>query len=101
MNKRYKITRLDEQNNPTLTLEECQIYFAAQQDFTYEESYTASSAEGVHMTLKGDFFMWKVDAIEFPFRFFDGEIYVAVSQPMIMARMERIAEELNAIYIEG
>lgn len=101
MNIRYKITRLDEQNNPLLTLEECKNFFAAQRDFTYQESYTASSSEGVHMTLKGDFFMWKTETAEFPFRFFDGEIYVAVSQPLIQQRMEQIAEALNASYVEG
>lgn len=101
MNKRYKITRLDEQGNPLLTMEEIQAFFATQTDFEYKLSYTASNKEGVHMTLKGDFFMWQKDGVEIPFRLFDGEIYVAVSQPVIMDKMVELAEGLKAIYVEG
>lgn len=101
MNKRFKITRLNEQGEPTLTLAECQTFFATQPDFEYKESYTASSKEGVHMTLKGDFFMWQVGEVEIPFRMFDGEIYVAISDDVIMQKMVTLAEGLQAEYIEG
>ena len=39
------------------------------------------------MTIKGDFFMWQIQDVSFPFRFFDGEIYVAVSHPIILENL--------------
>mgnify|MGYP003467425758 FL=1 len=100
MNKRYKITRLDAQGNPTLSLEECQNFFATQSDFIYSDSFGASQ-DGVHMKIKGHFFMWQVENIQIPFRFFDGEVYVAVSHPAILDKVKEIAHLLEAIYVEG
>lgn len=101
MNKRYKITRLDEQENPTLTLEECQAVFATLEGFEYQDFFTATSKEGVGMTLKGDFFMWKLEEAQVPFRFFGGEVYVAISKPEILDKAIEIAEVLKATYVEG
>lgn len=57
MNPRYKITRLNREGNPQLTLEECQSFFATQADFQYNDAFGASQY-GVHMKIKGHFFMW-------------------------------------------
>lgn len=101
MNKRFKITKLDAQQYPTLTLEQCKAYFATLPDFTYEDAFVSKNSEGVTMTIKGEFFMWQIQDISFPFRFFDGEIYVAVSHPMIMEKGQEIADDLQADFIEG
>jgi hypothetical protein len=100
MNTRYKITRLDEQGNPTLSLEECQSFFATQADFVYNDSFVVSQ-DGVQMKITGHFFMWQLDNVQVPFRFFDGEIYVAVSHPVILDKLMEIARQLEANYVEG
>ena len=100
MNTRYKITRLDAQGNPMLTLEECQSFFATQSDFEYKDSFGASQ-DGVHMKIKGHFFMWQVENVQIPFRFFEGEIYVAVSHPIVLDKTMEIARLLEAVYVEG
>lgn len=100
MNTRYKITRLDKEGNPTLSLEECQNFFATQPDFEYSDAFGASQ-DGVHMKIKGHFFMWQVENVQIPFRFFEGEIYVAVSHPVVLDKTMDIARRLEAMYIEG
>lgn len=100
MNTRYKITRLDQEGNPLLTLEECQRFFATLPDFVYNDSFGVSQ-DGVHMKITGHFFMWQVENGQIPFRFFDGEIYVAVSHPVIKDKMVAIARSLEAMYVEG
>ena len=100
MKTRYKISRLDAQGNPTLTLEECHNYFSTQPDFEYNESFGASQ-DGVHMKIKGHFFMWQLEQATIPFRFFDGEIYVAVSHPIILEKTMEISRQLEAVYVEG
>ncbi len=100
MNTRYKITRLDAQGNPTLSLEECQSFFAGKSDFIYNDSFSASQ-DGVQMKIKGHFFMWQMEDVQIPFRFFDGEIYVAVPNPSVLDKTIEIARQLEANYIEG
>lgn len=100
MNTRYKITRLDAQDNPTLTLEECQSFFAKLPDFVYCDSFGASQ-DGVHMKIAGHFFMWQVEDAQIPFRFYDGELYVAIPHPIVMEKMKEVARGLEANYIEG
>ena len=100
MNTRYKITRLDQEGNPTLSLEECQNFFATQADFVYTDSFGASQ-DGVHMKIKGHFFMWQLENVQIPFRFFDGEIYVAITHPVVLDKTVEIARLLEANYIEG
>lgn len=101
MNTRYKITRLNEQEEPILTLEDFQQFFSTQSDFTYEDAFVSRNQEGVEMRVKGDFFMWRVDQVKVPFRFFDGELYVAISHPVIEEKMKEIAAALDAVYVEG
>lgn len=101
MNTRYKITRLNAQGEPTLTLEDFQQFFLTQPDFSYEDVFISRNQEGVEMKIKGDFFMWHVDQVKVPFRFFDGELYVAISHPVIEEKMKEIASKLEAIYVEG
>ncbi len=100
MNTRYKITRLDKQGNPTLSLEECQNFFSTQADFIYNDSFGASQ-DGVHMKIKGHFFMWQLENVQVPFRFFDGEIYVAITHPVVLDKTVEVARLLEANYIEG
>ena len=100
MNTRYKITRLDQEGNPTLTLEECQDFFATQADFVYNDSFGASQ-DGVHMKIKGHFFMWQLENVQVPFRFYDGEIYVAITHPVVLDKTMEVARQLEANYIEG
>jgi CRISPR/Cas system CMR subunit Cmr4 (Cas7 group RAMP superfamily) len=100
MNTRYKITRLDKQGNPTLSLEECQNFFATQSDFEYHDSFGASQ-DGVHMKIKGHFFMWQLENVQVPFRFYEGEIYVAITHPVVLDKAMEIARLLEANYIEG
>lgn len=101
MNSRYKITRLDEQGNPSLSIEECKAFFAQHHDFTYEAQYVVSS-NGTHMTIPGHFFMWHIGENQaLPFRFFDGELYVSVSHPIIFDKLVQLAELLQAQYMEG
>ena len=100
MNTRYKITRLDQEGNPTLSLEECKAVFVAQPDFLYSEEFGASQ-DGVHMKIKGHFFMWQVENVQIPFRFFDGEVYVAVSHPAVLDKTIEMARLLEALYLEG
>ena len=100
MNTRYKITRLDAEGNPTLSLDECQSFFGAKEDFVYEDAFGASQ-DGVTMKIAGHFFMWEVENVRIPFRYYDGELYVAVSHPLVLEKTMEIARQLEANYIEG
>ena len=100
MNTRYKITRLDDAGNTLLTLEECQQFFAKQPDFEYSDAFRATQ-DGVQMKIDGHFFMWHVDEVQIPFRFFAGEVYVAISHPAIFDKMVDVARKLEAVYVEG
>lgn len=102
MNPRYRITRnlQGDQPEPAIPLDECKLFFDQQPDFVYAEQYSVRSAETL-MTIKGDFFMWQIGDAQIPFRYFDGSIYVAVSDEIIYQKMIEVAQGLNAIYIEG
>lgn len=100
MKTRYKITRHDKEGNPTLNLEECRNFFATKPDFEYRDFYSVTQ-DGVNMKINGHFFMWQFEGLEIPFRFFEGEIYVAISHPEILDKTMEIARQLEANYIEG
>lgn len=100
MNKRFKITRLNKEDQPTITLEECKDFFASQPDFIYNDSFVVNKDE-VQMKITGHFFMWQLDEIQVPFRFFDGELYVAISHSIILNRAEEITVALEATMVEG
>lgn len=102
MNTRYRITRnpQEEQAGNVISLEECKAFFAKQADFSYAEQYAVRSNETV-MTITGEFFMWNVADSAIPFRFFEGDVYVAVSHELIYEKMQEVAAGLNATYIEG
>ena len=100
MNTRYKITRHDAEGNPTLSLVECQNFFAAKSDFEYRDYYSVTQ-DGVNMKINGHFFMWQFEGVEVPFRFFEGEIYVAISHPAVMDKTMEVARGMEANYIEG
>lgn len=102
MNPRYRITRNADGNQPELSisLEECKQFFEQQPDFVYTESYSVRNGETV-MTIPGHFFMWHVANAEIPFRYFDGDLYVAISHEIIFQKMIEIAVGLEALYVEG
>lgn|GEM_PF-642032 len=100
MNTRYKITRLDTEGNPTLSLQECQNFFATKPDFEYRDYYSVTQ-DGVNMKINGYFFMWQLEGLEIPFRFYENELYVAVSHPAVMEKTKEVARGLEANYIEG
>lgn len=102
MNPRYRITRNPSGDQPehAMSLDECKAFFEQQPDFMYAEEYATRSAEAV-MTIKGDFFMWQVGGTQIPFRYFDGDVYVAISHEIIYQKMLEVAEGLSAQYVEG
>lgn len=102
MNPRYRITRNRNGDQPELciSLDECKAFFSQQPDFVYAEEYAVRSAETV-MTINGHFFMWQVEGAQIPFRYFEGDLYVAISHEIIYSKMIEVAQGLNAQYIEG
>ena len=102
MNTRYRITRSvhDDQVENVISLEECKMFFAQQDDFVHREEYSSRSGDTV-MKIKGEFFMWQIGEVQIPFRYFEGDVYVSVSHEVIYHKMLEVAEGLNAQYIEG
>ncbi|WP_055107142.1 hypothetical protein [Paenibacillus ihumii] len=102
MNTRYRITRNADGNHPdqVMSLDECKSYFAAQTDFVYAQEYSFRSADTT-MKIPGDFFLWRLGEATIPFRYYEGDLYVAVSHEIIFQKMLEVAEHFNAQYIEG
>ena len=102
MNQRFRITRSMQENlvEPALTLEECKEYFASQPDFTYSQVFTIKGPEST-MSIDGDFFMWQASTIEVPFRLYQGDLYVAISNEAVVPKMIEIATDLRADIVEG
>ena len=102
MNTRYRITKnpIGDEGNLALSLDECMVFFERQADFSYAEQYQVSS-NGTTMTIQGHFFMWEIEGKQVPFRYYEGDVYVALSHEKVYARMVEIAKELNAQFIEG
>lgn len=53
------------------------------------------------MSIDGDFFMWSYEGMEFPFRLYMGDLYVALSTEAIVPVMLEIATALRADVVEG
>jgi len=102
MNQRFRITRSMQENNmePSISLEECKDYFAAKPDFTYSQVLTIKGPEST-MSIDGDFFMWKANTTEVPFRLYMGDLYVAISNEVVVPKMIEIATDLRADIVEG
>ena len=102
MNQRFRITRSMQENitEQAITLEECKEYFATKPDFTYTEVFTVKGTEST-MSIKGDFFMWKHEDLEIPFRLYMGDIYVAVANEAVIPKMLEISSDLRADVVEG
>ncbi|MFC0215422.1 hypothetical protein ACFFK0_23800 [Paenibacillus chartarius] len=102
MSQRFRITRSfqDDALTQTISLEECKQYFAAKPDFTYASSYTVSGP-ATTMTIDGDFFMWSYGEAMIPFRHYQGDLYVAVSDEAVIPKMIEVASELRADLTEG
>ena len=103
MNPRYRITKSTteaEDQQVVLSLEECQVFFSTQPDFLYTREYVVRSGDTT-MTIEGEFFMWQVGGKQVPFRYFEGDLYVAVSHELIYHKMVEVAQALDAQYVEG
>lgn len=102
MNQRYRITRTFQENNAdqAITLEECQQYFATKADFEYSRVFTVSGPVTT-MSIEGDFFMWSHGDMKIPFRHYEGDLYVAVSNEAVIPKMIEVASDLRADLTEG
>ncbi|MBJ6362619.1 hypothetical protein ACFOQM_15275 [Paenibacillus sp. GCM10012307] len=100
MNQRFRITRSMQETEQTISLEECQHYFASKPDFTYSQVLTVKGPDST-MSIEGDFFMWKLANAEIPFRLYMGDLYVAISTEAIVPKMIEIATDLHADVVEG
>ncbi|MDO7907948.1 hypothetical protein Q5741_16165 [Paenibacillus sp. JX-17] len=102
MSQRYRITRTMQESTTeqAITLEECKHYFASKPDFEYAPSYTVTGPTST-MTIDGDFFMWSHEDTKIPFRHFDGDLYVAISNEAVIPKMIEVASELRADLTEG
>ncbi|MEK5057144.1 hypothetical protein BK126_17520 [Paenibacillus sp. FSL H7-0326] len=102
MNQRFRITRSmqDAAEALEISLDECKAYFAEKDDFTYETVLTVKGPEST-MSIKGDFFMWELGEMRIPFRHYNGDIYVAISQEEVVPKMMEVASDLRADIVEG
>lgn len=102
MSQRFRITRSmqDTAAESAITLEECKQYFVGKPGFTYSQVFTVKGAEAT-MSIDGDFFMWSYENAEFPFRLYEGDLYVALSIEAIVPVMLEIASDLRADVVEG
>ncbi|SEM56601.1 hypothetical protein [Paenibacillus sp. OV219] len=104
MSKRYRITREyreHEGDRQPITLETCLVYFETQSDFTYAPELKVSGADGTTMTIPGDFFMWRYENVQIPFRHYESDIYVSGSNDAVISRMTEVAGDLGADIEEG
>jgi hypothetical protein len=53
------------------------------------------------MSIDGDFFMWKQDNVDIPFRLYSGDLYVAISSEAVVPKMIEVATALQADIVEG
>ncbi|MFD0620128.1 MULTISPECIES: hypothetical protein [Paenibacillus] len=103
MSQRYRITREFQENDntaQTISLEECQAYFASKPDFSYTSVFTVTNATG-SMSIEGDFFMWSYNDTKIPFRYYQGDIYVSGTNEAVIPKMMEVAGELRADVAEG
>lgn len=102
MNQRLRITRSMQENNaePAISLEECQTYFASKPEFAYSPTLTVQGADST-MSIEGDFFMWKREETDTPFRLYEGDLYAAVSDEAVVPKIIEIATDLRADIVEG
>lgn len=102
MNQRFRITRSMQEENAeqSITLEECNHYFASQPDFRYSKIHTIKGPDSI-MSIDGDFFIWKQGDAEIPFRLYMGDLYVAISNEAVVPKMIEVATALRADVAEG
>ncbi|GAA4829589.1 hypothetical protein GCM10023310_03170 [Paenibacillus vulneris] len=101
MNKRYRITRTLQDNNPsesTITLEECKQYFSSKPDFAYTSVFTVKGTTS--MSIEGDFFMWSYGDAKIPFRHYQGDLYVSGTNEAVIPTMMEVASDLRADIVE-
>ncbi|MBE1442452.1 hypothetical protein [Paenibacillus sp. OAS669] len=101
MNKRYRITRTLQDNNPSesaITLEECKQYFSAKPDFAYTSVFTVKGSTS--MSIEGDFFMWSYGDAKIPFRHYQGDLYVSGTNEAVIPTMMEVASDLRADIVE-
>ncbi|OPH00001.1 hypothetical protein B2I21_03210 [Chryseobacterium mucoviscidosis] len=102
MNQRFRITRSMQENNleQSISLEECKQYFSSKPDFAYSPVLTVQGPESV-MSIDGDFFMWKYEDLQIPFRLYMGDLYVAIVNEAVVPQMIEVATDLRADVVEG
>ncbi|MDK8191077.1 hypothetical protein QP794_13365 [Paenibacillus sp. UMB7766-LJ446] len=102
MNQRFRITRSMQENNAeqSISLEECKQYFSSKPDFAYSTVLTVQGPESV-MSIDGDFFMWKYEDLQIPFRLYMGDLYVAIVNEAVVPQMIEVATDLRADVVEG
>ena len=102
MSQRYRITRsLPENDHPeqSISLEECKQYFASKPDFSYTPVFTVKGSTS--MSIEGDFFMWSLGEAKIPFRHYQGDIYVSVTNEAVIPKIIEVAGDLGADVEEG
>ncbi|WP_127581610.1 hypothetical protein [Paenibacillus koleovorans] len=102
MSARYRITRSfqNHDGDPSITLEESKLIFGAKPEFMYSPVYTVTSPTST-MSIEGDFFLWSYAGKIIPFRHYQGDLYVAVSEEAVLNKMMEVASELRADITEG
>jgi hypothetical protein len=97
MSERYRMTRSfqTEGGGQEISLDECKRYFESKPDFQYSSSYKVVGPDAT-MTIDGDFFLWSFGELKIPFRHYEGDLYVAITNEAVIPKMLEIASELRA-----
>lgn len=78
-----------------ISLDELKALFSAKNDFEYSNTFSISGP--IQISINGDFFIWKVDEVTVPFRYFESKLTVSgTDEGDIIDKMKEIANELNA-----
>ncbi|HZG58730.1 hypothetical protein [Paenibacillus sp.] len=105
MVQRYRITREHQdigEPEKTITLDECRALFAQLPDFDYASVYTVKGSGGATtMSIDGDFFLWRHDGAQIPFRHYRGDLYVSGAHEAVVPKMIEVASALRADIEEG
>ncbi|MBY9080810.1 hypothetical protein KIH86_13270 [Paenibacillus sp. HN-1] len=80
-----------------ISLEELKEYFSSKPDFEYSKLLTIAT-DPFTMTIQGDFFIWKSEEGEIPFRLTNGNLALSNGDDeFVMDKMKEIAADLHAI----
>lgn len=80
-----------------IALEELKAYFSTKPDFEYSNEFAFASGPFT-MKMEGDFFIWKSEEGDIPFRFKKGNLVLSNGDDdFVMDKMKEIAADLHAI----